>query len=185
VVAVEVGALGEGQSVEPVGGEEDAVLEHPLRLEPRSQRGQVDVVLGGSDLLRVVRPVVGLDREAGLGGERSLLAPGVAGGRGRHPGEHLADGGRSAGGVVLGHQLGVVGEPEQLRPLRPQPEHVECDLPGVVSTAAAPPRALRLRQPAPDVAVGERREVRVSGGKHEGEQPLPVQSPRRRGRRRC
>ena len=144
VVAVEVRALGEGQPVETVGSEEHAVLENPLGLEPRPERGQVDVVLRRAHLLRVVRPVVCLDREAGLGRERRLLPPRVAGGRRGHPGEHLADRGRRAGGVVLGRQLRVVGEAEQLGPLRAQPQDVERDLPGVVGATAAPPCPLGL-----------------------------------------
>ncbi len=62
VVRVQVAALGEGDAVELGGGVEDAVLQHPLGLEPRAQGGAVEVVLGLAHLLGVERPVVRLER---------------------------------------------------------------------------------------------------------------------------
>ena len=79
-------------------------------------------------------------------------------------------------------QLGVVGEAEQLRALGAQPEHVERDRPGVVCASAAPARALRLRQPAPDIAVGQRGQVRVRGREDQRDQLLAVEPSLGRGR---
>jgi hypothetical protein len=136
VVADEIPALGEGDAVQRVRRPEHAELENALGLEPRPQRGGVDVVLLLAHLLGVESPVGCRHRPAGEGLEVGLLGFRVLRGGGRELFEHRGHGIRAAGRLVFRDVGRVVVEAEQLGALGTEPHDLEQDV-AVVELAAA------------------------------------------------
>lgn len=174
VVADEVVALGEGQAVEQLGRTEDAVLQDPLGLEVGPHLGEVHRIPRGAHALGPEGPVVGLDRVSCLRLEQRPLRLDVARGCGREPVEQSQDALRRPGRRVGERRARVRGVAEEAGPLRAQPDDLQDERLGVVGVAAVAPGALRVVQAAAQVAVRQRREVRVAGGQDEREQPRAV-----------
>ena len=120
------------------------------------------------DRRRVGRVIV---VEVGLLGRGRCVA--AAGGE---PAQHGGDGLRGPGRLVRVHDGGVVREAEQRGALGAQPHDLEQQL-AVVELAAVDAAGARGgHDPLPDVAVGQRREVRVPGRQHQGDEVRAVES---------
>ena len=169
VVGREVVALGEAQPVEPLGGAEDAVVQHPLQLEVGAQGCGVDGEAFAAHAFGVEGAVPRGDRVSCGGRQLVGLFAGVGGGDRGEPLQHRVDGRRRPGRRGLDDPRRVVGMAQQVRPLGAQGDDREQGRPRVVF-AAEPACDGRLVQSFPQVAIGECGEGRLLGGEHEGEQ---------------
>ena len=181
IVNRDVVPLLESQSVQLVGGEEDAVLQNVIELEVRHDLGFIQVILRLPHLLRVILPVPRLQLETSALRVDQLLHVGRFGagarrGRRNEIGEELYRVLRGFG--PLRRQR--VGRPgwiaEQLGFFRAQLGHATDRVPGIVAVAACGAQRRKLEQLLAHRTIGELRLRGLLSGVAERQDPFAAQS---------
>ena len=176
----QVVAFLEGQAVELVGGEEDAVVEHAVEFEVRLDRRFVEIVFGLAHLVGVEIPVRRGQAEAALlrvdhGLDAAGLAARTGGRRRHHVGQQLDRRLWRLRHLVFQRIGGEIRVAEQLRAFGAQGGETLGDGTGVVGIALARALLRGLEQGKAGGTVGQRAERRLLGGVLQGQQPLAVE----------